>query len=122
MIIMKLPTCIQLLKRDVFYPAEVCPYGGELDTFDDNNKDTLSADVPGVSDGTSILGSTPVPLSSSDSTITITGTPNIKPGFTVMDLELTVSNATTVVVRFYDENGSQVGSTITVSKSALHFT
>jgi len=117
-------TCIQLLKCNVFYPAEVCQDGEEEGTFDDDNTDTLNANVSGVSDGRSILGDTPVALTRTGGTmITITGTPNIKPKFTVMpNLELTVSNATEVVIRYYDENGTLVGQPITVSKSALHFT
>ncbi len=108
---------LQLLKGNVFCPAEVCPYGGELETLDVDNHDSFTVTATGLTDGKTVLGDAPVPLSPG-ATIVIKGNESIKPEYTVMDLEMTVSDVTTVTIKFYGEDGSLL-KTVTVSKSAM---
>lgn len=99
-----------------YYFAEVCPYGTR-EVYDNDNKGPFSTDTSNQDDDEKVLGDDPVTLPTGTN-ITVTPSPSTKPNFTVMEVEITVENVTSVTFVFVDETGNVV-ATVTVSTSSF---
>lgn len=105
----------------------MCPYGTDA-TYSEVNSDQFDIDViPGggaqdtdESDDTDVLGDNGLPLGPG-TMISISPNPDhTKPVFAVMDIKITVENATVVYVTYYGPDGTPIGSPVVVSPSVTH--
>lgn len=92
---------------------------GTQDDFDESNQDIFTLGVSGIDDDNSILDDVLVTLNP-DANITIAPSSDIESTFTPMEIKLTVENVTSVIFKFYDENGTLV-DTVRVSQPFFCF-